>query len=542
MLKRIWASISVLLMLVSLLPLHAAAATEAEEQRIRDQIRTTYRRTLSSSGRESLHGYCGVMAGWELYHLGVTKIPETYNGNEMYDNLSISQQINEGYSAACYSAHQYTLEEALNAVSNFGTEDVYNIMVGFQWTSTAAGSLYGHVTIIHAILNGNVYYTEGFVTPYGADPTQPMVCTIPQFAEYYNSWTRFEGLIHFGSGNRIAGCDAYDSELFVASQEPVALLDEPDFNVANEVRTVQAGERLYATALCQNYEGVLFYRVEENGQEYFISAQSVKPVWFVYDHLTVTELELPQHTEQGEDSWISGVIRSQNAIYNTAVEITDEKGNIVLTRQILNQGKTVDLGTKAFNAQVDISSLAEGNYTYSIYCDISNHYSANGLVLHNMKRVFVGSSSFTVGDAVPAAMSKRARTVQAESKTVSDGWQYANGSWYYYENNLPRTGWFCYEGVDYYLMDDGAAATGWQNINGMNRWFSETGAMRTGWLETDEGCYYMLSNGVPATGLTAVGDSLYYFNEDGKMLTDTTVELAGAFYGIDHSGIVSENQ
>ena len=524
MLKKILAMLTVLLLFVCLLPVNALAATPAEEQRIREQIRTAYRKTLASSGRESLHGYCGVMAGWELYHLGVTRTAVTHNGNDMYDMLRISDQINEGYSAACYSALNYTLEEALNTITDYGTKDAYNIMVGYQWTRTAAGQLYGHVTIIHAILNGNVYYTEGFITPYGPDPSNAMVCTIREFAQYYNSWTSFEGLIHFGSGNRIAGCDAYDSRLFVASEEPAAILTMPDFLKAEEVRTAAAGERLYATALCQNEDGVLFYRVEENGQAYFVAAQSMKPVWFVYDGVNLASPGLPEHVALGEDAWLSGVISSDNTVYNTALEITDEKGNVVLHYELVTQSNRMDLSARTVNAQVNLSGLKEGNYTFSVYCDVVNHYNADGMILKNMKRVLVDSSSFTVGNAIPMAMSKSTKTVQTETKLISDGWQYANGKWYYYENQAPRTGWFCYDGVDYYLLEDGAAATGWQNINGVDRWFSETGAMRTGWLETSEGSYYMLSNGVPATGLVTVGQSQYLFDESGKMLTDTIEE------------------
>lgn len=542
MLKKLLAILTVMMLLVCLLPVSTAAASAEEEQRIRDQIERTYWKTLSSSGRESLHGYCGVMAGWELYHLGVTKIPVTYNGNDMYDMLRISDQISEGYSAECYSASNYTIEQALNTITNYGTKDAYNIMVGFQWTSTAAGSLYGHVTIIHAVLNGNVYYTEGFVTPYGPNPSRAMVCTIAEFDDYYNSWARFEGMIHFGNGGRIAGCDAYACDLFVAAEAPAALLTLPDFDNAETARTVAAGERLYATALCQNSEGVLFYRVIENGNEYFAIAESMKPVWFVYDHVNVIDLSLPQHVELGDTFRMSGVIRSDNAIYNTVVEIADEKGNVVLKSEILTQSNSVDLHARSINDRVDISALAQGNYTYYLYGDITNHYSAGGIIVENMKRVLIASSSFTVGDAVPTAMSKSARVIPAQSrKAVADGWQYEDGSWYYYENSMPRTGWFCYDGIDYYFLENGAAATGWQNINGKDRWFSETGAMRTGWLETENGSYHLLSNGIPATGFVTIGESQYYFGEDGKLLTDTTIELDGTTYCIDVTGIVTQN-
>lgn len=537
-LKKLLAMLTAVLLLTCLLPWNAAAASSAEEQRIRDQIRTTYRKTLSSSGRESLHGLCGVMAGWELYHLGVTQIAETYNGNDMYDMLRISDQISEGYTAQCYSAQDYSLEEALNAITENGTKDAYNIMVGFQWTKTAAGRLYGHVTVIHAVLNGNVYYTEGFVTPYGPDPRQAMVCTISEFADYYNSWTSFEGMIHFGSGNRIAGCEAYACDVFVAAQEPAALMTMPDFDTAEEVRMIPAGERLYATALCQNDEGVLFYRVEENGQDFFVTANLMKPVWFVYDRFTTTDLNLPVHMDEGERLRLSGVIRSPHSIYNTAVEITDENGNVVLRSEVLTQSNFVNLSDITL---ADAASLRKGNYTVSLYCDITNQYAAGGTVEKNMKRMLVASRSFTVGDAVPTAMSKRAIVAQSAVETPSNGWQYTDGGWYYYENNQVRTGWFCYDGVDYYLLEDGRAATGWQNINGKNRWFSETGAMRTGWLHTEEGCYYMLSNGIAATGLTAVEEILYVFDENGKMLTDTTVEVNGASYLLDSCGIATVN-
>lgn len=542
MLKKLLAIFVSLAMFSCLLPLTAAAATEEEEQRIRNQIESVYWKTLSSTGKSSLHGYCGMMAGWELYHLGVTKTAVTQNGNEMYDVLSVSDKLNDGYSAELYPSSKYTIEEALNTITSCGTRDAYNIMVGFQWTNTAAGSLYGHVTVIHAVLDGIVYFTEGFTTPFNADPSQAMVCTIPEFAAYYNNWASFEGMIHFGNGGRVAGCDTYYCDLFVASDVAVSLLNYPDFEKAETVRTVASGERLHATALCQNFEGVLFYRVEENGREYFVPADQMKPVWFVYDTLTVTDLVLPEHVDKGDSFPLSGVIRSANTIYNAVVEVTDEKGTVVMSVQMLKKSNMVDLSAQSVRTRADISGLAEGNYTYSVYCDITNHYGAGGLICENMKRVLVGSSSFTVGDAVPTAKSKSAMPVAAKPRTSTNGWQYENGNWYFFENGGYRTGWFCYEGVDYYFLEDGTAATGWQNINGKDRYFSETGAMRTGWLRTDEGSYYMLSNGVPVSGLTTIGQSQYIFGEEGKLLTDTTVELDGSIYNVASDGTASLNQ
>lgn len=522
MLKKLLAILMVFGMLACSLPLSVTAATGEEEQRIRDQITSVYWQTLSSSGRSSLHGFCGVMAGWELYHLGVTATAVTNNGNEMYDILKESDQIREGYSAQCYPASEYSIEEALNTITEGGTRDAYNIMVGFQRTRTAAGSLYGHVTIIHAVLNGNVYFTEGFMTPYNADPSQAMVCTIGEFAEYYNSWASFEGIIYFGDGSRIAGCDTYGCNLFAMSQSPTVLLTKPDMQNGEAVRTVFPGERVYANGICENADGVMFYRIVENGEEYYALAQQLKAEWFLSEDLTVSDLLLPSQVDKGEDFWLSGVIRSgQSIIVNCILEVKDQNGCVIMSSQIEKESTMLDLGTDSVNTRSDISSLTDGCYTYSIYCDLQSSYYQDGEIADHIQRVMVTEQEFLVGSAVPAAMSKKIRPSRATPKVQADGWKYQDGKWYFCENGMNRVGWFCYEGIDYYFLSDGSAATGWQNINGKDRYFSETGAMRTGWLETENGTYYMLSNGIPATGLIRVGERQYLFGEDGIMLADT---------------------
>lgn len=518
MAKRILTICIALTILFSSVSFGASAASEEEQQRIRDQITSVYWQTLSSSGRSSLHGYCGVMAGWELYHLGVTETAVTHNGNEMYDMLRQSDKIREGYSAQCYDSVDYTIEEALNTITQGGTRDAYNIMVGFQRTRTAAGSLYGHVTVIHAVLNGNVYFTEGFMTPFQPEPSQAMVCTISEFAEYYDSWASFEGMIYFGDGSRIAGCDTYDCDLFAAGMDPVPLLTAPSFETGETVRIAAAGERLRVNALCQNAEGVMFYRVLENGGEYFAVAEGIQPVWFVSDDVSVTDIQLPTQVDQGEDAWISGVIRSGSTIVTGILEVRDSAGHTVLSCEIPKESNMLDLGSDSVNTRMDISKLAEGRYTYAIYCDLRSRYYENGDFADHIQRVLVAQSDFLVGNAVPDEMSKQAVMTRAMPKTLPDGWQYENGFWYYYENGAPRTGWFCYEGVDYYFLPDGAAATGWQNINGKDRWFSETGAMRTGWLETEEGTWYMLSNGVAAVGEMQIEGEIFHFDEAGKWI------------------------
>ncbi len=521
--------------MLTVLPVGVLAAREDEHDRICNQITSTYRKTLAASGKESLQGYCGMMAGWELYFLGITETAVTQNGNEMYDILSSSDQISEGYTPVCYPVEDYSLEAALNAVSYHGTKDVYNIILGFQWTNTEAGSLYGHVTVVHAILDGKVYFTEGFMTPFQSDPSRPMICTIEEFANHYDTWTKFEGLIHFDTGMTVAGCDSIACDLFVMAEDEITLLSKPDFLDGEQCRIVPAGERLYASAMCRNMEGVLFYQIKEKDQVYYIPAGQAKPVWFNDSQIQIQDSVFPERIGQGEHGTIAGTIKSKSiSIANVAVGVVDQNGDCVLSREVPVKGTSVDL--KVLDKAVDFSQLPEGSYTLSIYCDLENPYCINGEIIRNMHRVAVSQTVFGVGmDAVAS------RAVPASSMTLQNGWQYQSGKWYYCENGSYRSGWFCDNGIDYYLLEDGSAATGWQEINGKNRYFSETGAMRTGWLETAEGTFYMLRNGAAATGLTDIRGSRYFFDASGRMLTDTTVKWNDTTYCVDETGIV-ENQ
>ena len=71
MFKRILALLLCVLMLASVLPLSALASTEtdneAEAQRVRNEIIRMYYRVLANTGRSSLHGFCGLMASYQLW-------------------------------------------------------------------------------------------------------------------------------------------------------------------------------------------------------------------------------------------------------------------------------------------------------------------------------------------------------------------------------------------------------------------------------------------------------------------------------------------
>ena len=179
------------------------------------QIRDTYSNALSLSGRSSFNGYCGAYVSWQLASLGINTNYIGGNGNTQFDNYKNLTVTTGGYPVSAYPASSYSLNAALNSISQNGTADVYNILIGFEQGSGEAGRLYGHTCFIHAIIGGTVYFSESYAgTICGAYHTEgdPISCSIDAFCNYYGSWTVLDGVIHFGvSGG--------------SGQKPIATLD-----------------------------------------------------------------------------------------------------------------------------------------------------------------------------------------------------------------------------------------------------------------------------------------------------------------------------
>ena len=431
MYKRGIALLLVVLLLVAVFPTSVSAATDEEKKQIRKDISWDYYSALSSTGKSSLGGYCGLMAGWQLYFMGINKGVHGYNGNLQFDYYKDKEETTGGYKIKAYSAEEYTLKEALNAISDNGKRDVYNLLAGFQWTNTTEGAKYGHVVVVYAILDGMVYFTEGFETYLGAPVGSAVVVSIDRFVDYYDDWARFEGIILFGHKDYVKNCREYPGNLFVQAVTEVPVYSTPCLPEDGEVeskllRTAVSGERLLATGLYENTLNQFYYQIEDDGSVCYIPAETVQPL-----------LELEK-----ESSYL-------------------------------------------LDGQVE--------------------------------------TGFTV----------------PESRTIPDGWVWENGTWYYFDHGQPRTGWLCYDGVDYYLQEDGSVATGWHQINGQDRYFSNTGAMRTGWMQMEQGQCYLMSNGAKATGWRTVDGTRYYFDKNGILQTDGWLTLQSQTYYLFPNGNVA---
>ena len=515
MLKRVLALALGLLLIVTMLPLGTSAVT-TEEQAIKNQIKTVYRKVQRMVGW-NLSGYCGLMTDYQLYYLGVDTTLRISDGNGQYDEYKNLDMTYNGYKVTAYPAKNYTLEEALYTMSEGGARNVYNILVGFQWTNTSAGRYYGHACVIHAILDGKVYFVEGFYTPMGGAAGNPIVCSIAEFARYYDSWTQFEGAVEFGKKEYSDFCQKYPANLFVETTAPTQILpqlSDVDNAEAAALRQVSAGERLRVTALFKNTLGQYYYQVSDSGMTGYISAENTRFVQLNYDDIALSNVAAPNALKLKKDFTMSGTVTGVNSmISGLEVVITDESGTAVQSSKLETMTRMRSLSNATLNKAINFAKLAAGSYTYTVNAYVQNNYLADGQLVTEETKVNLHNSVFTVGGATAGTL----QPPTSEPVEEKNGWLWENGAWYYYENDVKRTGWFCDKGVNYYLGEDGAAVTGWVEINGKNRYFSDTGAMRTGWVETGAGQYYLLSNGEPAVGWKEIEGKRYYFSNDGRL-------------------------
>ena len=118
--------------------------------------------------------------------------------------------------------------------------------------------------------------------------------------------------------------------------------------------------------------------------------------------------------------------------------------------------------------------------------------------------------------------------------TFADGWEYINGSWYYFDEANEEFP---------YLMVENTRKT----INSADYYFSNSGAMKKNcWIHEAEGWYYALSSGVLVSGWKYVNGTWYFFDGDNAehpylMISDCKKEINGAEYFFDESGAMKKN-
>lgn len=511
MYKKCLALLVLFAIVIGCIPLGVNAQSESD--RVVEEIRSIYSRIQQVTGQWDLSGLCGTVTAYQLYYLGINTTPVIVDGNCQYDVFKDLEYTTGGHSVRAYSGQDYSLKEALYEITNGGTKDVYNVLIGFQWTRSWAGQRYGHAVVINAILDGVVYFCEAFNTPFDQVVGGPSICTIEAFANDYSSWSVFDGLVVFGRKNQADFSEEYSCNAFLQTTRKTEARDMPGIQQSNALRTVKRGERLEATGLYKNQNNELYYRIVDSGKIAYVNAEDVKVLSMRYDDVHLENATYPEVLRPGESFTINGNLRStHNEVHNVMARIVDELGREQDCFPIPVEGRYKKLEATDLRTEIQFQQLFHGNYTLEISAEVQNHYVKNGEISTQTQKCILAEVPFAVGYTQAAAVET------AAPKTVASGWEFKDGVWRYYENGDFRTGWFCADGVDYYLLEDGAAATGWQEINGKMRFFSDTGAMRTGWLDDNGAVYYLLSNGVPVTGVRTIDGVVHMFGTDGILV------------------------
>ncbi len=532
--KRFLAGFLSLVLLLSALPGVAQAKKEEEAETDKHKLamtetRRSYTRSLRTAKKTSFSGYCGMLASHQLWHLDVNSWCASYNGKDQYDAYCDKEITSGGYYIRPYSVHDYGLEDALNAVSQNGTKDVYNILVGFQRTKSTAGRKYGHAMVINAILDGKVYFVESSNTNFGPEG-KVITCSIEKFAEHYNKSMTFEGIIHFGK-NYTDICENESTDLFVQARFETQLRSESTLVGSygcTRLRSVSAGERLHATAVVTDPYGDRYYQIQDGEQVGYIAAGAVGVLRANAEGLTAREITLPKNLTPEQDMRLTGSVTAENgALSGVEVAVTDAEGTIFLREQLLTEEKTVDLSL--LNDELAFDLLPEGSYLVTVYADAQCPTAGST----GYARQLLWSQGLQIGSTSEPA-------VQPESTQVDrDGWFYEDGVWYCYEDGKPLAGWTSWCGATYYLLDNGAVSIGWSEIDGQEYYFSPTGALCTGWLTMNGETVYRREDGSLVAGWLTVDGARYCFDETGVLMTDTEVTDAETVYILGPDGKAS---
>ncbi len=602
--RRILSMVLILMLFVSMIPSQAAAASSRDSDKIaqiKQEMKDLYKACQKASGNNSFHGYCGRLVSYQLYILGITDKYIGSHGKNHFDNYIGVEYSTGGYHVQTYPASGYTLMEALNQISADGTKDAYNIMVGFQRTTSVAGSKWGHSLLINAIIDGMVYYTESYSTrmngvfyPEGS----PIVCSIKDFVKYYDSYSTLDGLVHFGKKTYADSCEAFPAYLNASVTQETQLYTMPCISrvdeSSKEVRTVKPGERILVTGLYRNTEGEYWYQVEER-QIYYIRADRTQVLSMRYDDVVAEKVAAPAELRRGRGFNIKGrILSAYNEICTIRAQVfayTDQSAEHVMSTTHTLQGRSYSLDGTSISRQLYFRNLEEGNYRYELAAVVGNYYVADGTLQAEWKTLKLWVSDFRVvtrqGGTYSVSFDANGGTASLNAADVAIGDSlpsmpeafrdgYVLEGWYTQAGELvtedtvisgnitltakwvnakDMTGWYMEEGRWVYL-ENGVQKTGFVQTDGIIYHINAEGYLDVDWVQIDGKTYYFNGNGAMHLGwldtqagryyFTVNGAYIgwlnidynrYYFNSNGIMLTGA-VEIDGVGYYFDENGVL----
>ncbi len=565
-----------LALLLSCLPLGAAAAEETDgqdtvhEQMLQDAAEL-YRQARRIAGVSSFHGICAFLVNAQTYLLGIDTRRSGLNGNMEFDYYSKMELTDGGYRVRSFPASAYTLRQALDAVTACGRVDAYNLMVGFQSTTTELGQMYGHVLFINGIVDGTVYFTESYSASLGgkywAEGT-PIYCDIDTFCDYYEDWTQFDGLIYFGRYLGTTVTEQYNAAAYALTNR-----ETPVYSVLQAAESAQAelelevGTGLELKKLLCAADGCWWYEALWQGGLFYVPADRLTVLTSCDFTPELTNFRGPTVLWAGVGCVLKGTVQGSGTIAVTA-EVLDEAGQVVLSNTLSGDG-SVDL--RKLSTPMRFSGLGAGLYRLRIsasrevfsledgeicsYCQeqelwngefrivksgtayVTLRFQADGgrseldqiilprgAALENLPSA-AKSGYRLLGWSLDAQQQEQVteQTVfdkdttlyacWAEERQASGGWQYADGVLSY----AGGSGWVSGAGFQFYLDETGKPLCLWQELENKAYYFNEYGVLRTGWIDLDGALRYLYSDGGWPADWASIQGRLLCFDQTGAV-------------------------
>ena len=434
-LRMLSAAMALLLAVCALTPATPTTAKErnSEAQRIIDQMHRVQGQMMSHTGRNSFSGLCGTYTGLQLYFLGITDTIVLQDGNMGYDVYSAQNVTTGGYRVQAYPAAKGNLGQILNEITNFGQEDVYNLLVGWHTTPTPAGQIHGHSLIIHAVLDGEVYFMESDTRSVvdGLYPEgTPIVCTIDEFSTYYEQCNySFEGVIYFGIKEYANECTIYSSNFYAAALEKAELRTQPCDQAVDEaselVRMLTPGEQLTVEALYQNPLGEYWYRVQGERAGY-VRAESLRMRQVLTGDVQFKNAQAPGVLRRGSSFFVKGDITSvSNRLFTVRAQIhqmTAEGLNQIMGTTEQVEARSFRLNGSRISEDLTFRTLEAGDYRYTLAAVVCNYYMEDGQLQQQWDTVELWTSDFQVTEkkmpAVAAEFDAQGGTASLQQKAL----------------------------------------------------------------------------------------------------------------------------
>ena len=510
-----------LLLVVSLVVPAPVTAVPTTPEQIKQQVSDTYKKAKAYYGWSSFHGMCGALVNAQLYLMGITDTVLGVDGRDAYDAFKRLSVTSGGYGVKAYPASRYTLKSALNAITNYGTEDVYNILVGFQKTPSVLGRRYGHAVVIHAIIDGMVYYVESYSLSLNGvhyPEGTPLTASIEDFAWYYaQTTTQFDGVIYFGLKTYADSCTIYpaNATAVVAGESPVwsQPCKEDVYPTSEMMGQLTQGQQVQITGLYLNTENQYWYQLD-GGEGGYVPAENLSITQLRYEDVKLEGSVVPTVLTQGKSFSIKGTVSATyNSIYAVRARVyrpeADQMVQVITTSDTV-QGRAYDLLRSNISAGLTFRTLEAGQYRYELAAIVANYFVENGKLMTGWNTITLWNSDFLVTADQTAAHTVTfdacGGDVKLDQSVVSEGMSLG-------ALEVPQRpgyvflGWFTQaEGGERVIAEyipDG-------NVTLYARWVSQE-QIRGEWLSGGN-CWYLYSDGISTMICMEIEGALYYFS------------------------------